>query len=83
MPCVSPDFTFTLLPACSVSNFLVSLSSFLFSSSAIEGETLKITQSIKQFNPLTPKSDKYLNSPYNNTPESHVKVKTRKEIIIN
>ena len=30
-----------------------------------------------------PKSDKYLNSPYNNTPESHVKVKTRKEIIIN
>ena len=34
-------------------------------------------------NPLTPKSDKYLISPYNITLESHIKVMRRKEMITN
>ena len=33
--------------------------------------------------PLTPKSDKYLISPYNITLESHMKVMRRKEMITN
>ena len=35
----------------------------------------------KLSNPLTPESDKYLISPYNITPESHIKVMKIKEMI--
>ena len=38
----------------------------------------RITRSI---NPLTPKSDKHLISPYNITPKPHIKVTTKKEMI--
>ena len=37
----------------------------------------------KPLNPLTPKSDQYLNSPYNITPESHIKVMRIKEMVTN
>ena len=33
--------------------------------------------------PLTPKGDLHLNSPYNTTPESHIKVMRIKEVITN
>ena len=36
-----------------------------------------------KINPLTPKSDQNLISPYNITPESHIKVTRKKEMIIN
>ena len=35
----------------------------------------------KLSNPLTPESDQYLISPYNITPESHIKVMRIKEMI--
>ena len=34
-------------------------------------------------NPLTPKSDEHLISPYNITPESHIKVMRKRKMIIN
>ena len=43
-------------------------------------DTLKMTGF---FNPLNPKSDKHLISPYNITPGSHIKVMRMKEMIIN
>ena len=39
--------------------------------------------SLPSFNPLNPKSDKHLISPYNISPESHVKVMRIKEMITN
>ena len=36
---------------------------------------------VGSLNPLTPKSDQHLISPYNITPESHIKVKRIKEMI--
>ena len=36
-----------------------------------------------QKNPLTPESDQHLISPFNITPESHIKVMRIKEMIIN
>ena len=36
-----------------------------------------------KINPLTPKSDQHLISPYNITPESRIKVTRKKEMIIN
>ena len=36
-----------------------------------------------RMNPSTPKSDKHLISPYNISPESHIKVERIKEMIIN
>ena len=38
---------------------------------------------VKTVNSLTPKSDQHLNSPYNITPESHVKVMRIKEMTTN
>ena len=38
---------------------------------------------VLRVNPLTPKSDTHLISPYNCTPESHIKVMRIKEMITN
>ena len=38
---------------------------------------------IRQFNPLTPKSDQHLISPYSIIPESNIKVTRIKEMITN
>ena len=43
-------------------------------------DTLKMTGF---FNPLNPKSDQHLISPYNINPESRVRVMRMKEVIIN
>ena len=50
---------------------------------AVENSRLKIEYGCSGFNPLTPMSDWHLISPYIITPESNIKVRRIKEMIIN
>ena len=49
----------------------------------LRGQINNIFNAIHCFNPLTPKGDQHLISPYNITPESNIKVMGIKEMISN
>ena len=51
------------------------------SSNSSQERTMKWVLFSLSSNPLTPRSDQHLISPYNITPESHIKVMRIKEVI--
>ena len=65
--------------------FLCDLFTFIYIVIYWQGENLEVCSwgKFEFLNPLTPKSDQHLISPYNITTESHINVRRIKEIITN